>query len=126
MSEKHASEDGKLEDDRVESASFASFVIDPEEERRLVRKLDNRILPITCLLYLFACELFILSCPMLRLKCARWIDLDRSNLGNARLQGLPKDTLGGDPTGKRFDWVNSIFFFAYVRRGLLPAPTHSR
>jgi hypothetical protein len=26
------------------------------EERRLVRKLDRRILPITCLLYLFACQ----------------------------------------------------------------------
>jgi hypothetical protein len=41
-------------------------------------------------------------------------DLDRTNLGNARLQGLAKDILGGDPTGKRFDWVNSIFFFSYV------------
>ncbi|KAJ7827050.1 MFS general substrate transporter [Mycena olivaceomarginata] len=40
--------------------------------------------------------------------------LDRSNLGNARLLGLPKDTLNGDPTGKRFDWVNSVFFFAYI------------
>ena len=27
-----------------------------EAERNLVRKLDWRILPITCLLYLFACE----------------------------------------------------------------------
>ena len=27
----------------------------PAEERRLVRKLDARILPIACLLYLFAC-----------------------------------------------------------------------
>jgi len=26
------------------------------EEKRLVRKLDSRILPITCLLYLFACQ----------------------------------------------------------------------
>lgn len=26
-----------------------------DEEKRLVRKLDRRILPITCLLYLFAC-----------------------------------------------------------------------
>ncbi|KAH9994691.1 MFS general substrate transporter [Russula vinacea] len=65
------------------------------EERRLLRKLDRRILPITCLLYLFAY-------------------LDRSNLGNARLQGLAKDVLGGDPTGKRFDWVNSIFFLSYI------------
>lgn len=29
----------------------------PEEERRLVKKIDLRILPITCLLYLCACEL---------------------------------------------------------------------
>jgi hypothetical protein len=41
-------------------------------------------------------------------------DLDRTNLGNARLQGLAADVLGGDPTGKRFDWVNSSFFFSYV------------
>ena len=41
-------------------------------------------------------------------------DLDRSNLGSARLQGLPADVLHGDPTGKRFDWVNSVFFFSYV------------
>ncbi|KAI0281818.1 MFS general substrate transporter [Russula aff. rugulosa BPL654] len=65
------------------------------EERRLVRKLDRRILPITCLMYLFSY-------------------LDRSNLGNARLQGLAKDVLGGDPSGKRFDWVNSIFFLSYI------------
>ncbi|KAF8504404.1 MFS general substrate transporter [Russula emetica] len=70
-------------------------VLSGVEERRLVRKLDRRILPITCLMYLFAY-------------------LDRSNLGNARLQGLAKDVLGGDPTGKRFDWVNSIFFLSYI------------
>ena len=34
--------------------------------------------------------------------------------GNARLQGLPEDTLNGDPTGKLFDWVNSAFFFSYI------------
>ncbi|KAF8259991.1 MFS general substrate transporter [Lactarius quietus] len=70
------------------------------EERLLVRKLDRRILPIACLMYLFAY-------------------LDRSNLGNARLQGLPADVLGGDPTGKKFDWVNSVFFFSYI---LCPVP----
>ncbi|KAH9919825.1 major facilitator superfamily domain-containing protein [Fomitopsis serialis] len=53
------------------------------EEKRLVRKLDMRIMPIACILYLFAY-------------------LDRSNLGNARLQGLPQDTLGGDPTGNLY------------------------
>ena len=30
--------------------------VSEEEERRLVRKLDRRILPIACLLYLFACQ----------------------------------------------------------------------
>ena len=45
--------------------------------------------------------------------------MDRSNLGNARLQGLPQDTLGGDPTGELFDWVNSAFFFSYVSAMLL-------
>ncbi|KAJ8595816.1 MFS general substrate transporter [Rhizopogon salebrosus TDB-379] len=65
------------------------------QERLLLRKLDLRILPILCLLYLFAY-------------------LDRSNLGNARLQGLPHDTLGGDPTGVLFDWVNSAFYFTYM------------
>ena len=44
----------------------------------------------------------------------RFADLDRTNLGNARLQGLPQDVLHGDPTGVLFDWVNSAFFFSYV------------
>ncbi|KAJ7170257.1 MFS general substrate transporter [Mycena crocata] len=96
-SEKTQEPDTKhVEDSKdVDAASFSSLVVDPEEERRLVRKLDKRILPITCLLYLFAY-------------------LDRSNLGNARLQGLPDDTLNGDPTGQLFDWVNSVFFFSYI------------
>ncbi|TFY62669.1 hypothetical protein EVJ58_g3717 [Rhodofomes roseus] len=65
------------------------------EEKRLVRKLDVRIMPIACILYLFAY-------------------LDRSNLGNARLQGLPQDALGGDPTGNLYGWVNSVFFISYI------------
>ncbi|KAI0760249.1 MFS general substrate transporter [Fomes fomentarius] len=66
-----------------------------EEEKRLVRKLDLRIMPMICIIYLFAY-------------------LDRTNLGNARLQGLPRDVLHGDPTGVLFDWVNSAFFFSYI------------
>jgi hypothetical protein len=30
--------------------------IDPVREQALVRKLDRRILPIACLMYMFACE----------------------------------------------------------------------
>lgn len=90
----------KESDDQIEATSDVESLrnnleYSAAEERQLVRKLDGRILPITCLLYLFAY-------------------LDRSNLGNARLQGLPADVLGGDPTGKLFDWINSAFFFSYI------------
>ncbi|KAI0090138.1 MFS general substrate transporter [Irpex rosettiformis] len=65
------------------------------EENRLVRKLDMRIIPTLSIIYLFAF-------------------LDRSNLGNARLQGFPQDVLGGDPTGNLFDWTNTAFYIAYI------------
>ncbi|KAG6379959.1 MFS general substrate transporter [Boletus reticuloceps] len=80
---------------RTGSGFLAPPLATPEEERRLVRKIDLRILPITCLLYLFAF-------------------LDRSNLGNARLQGLPQETLHGDPTGVLYNWINSVFYFSYI------------
>ncbi|KAL4067018.1 major facilitator superfamily domain-containing protein [Scleroderma yunnanense] len=76
-------------------ASSNGYVDPDTKERRLLRKLDRRILPLTCLLYLFAY-------------------LDRSNLGNARLQGLPDDVFGGDPTGIMFDSVNSAFYITYI------------
>ncbi|KAF8348602.1 MFS general substrate transporter [Amanita rubescens] len=83
----------RYEDGGQEELSDAETAI---EEQQLLNKLDRRILPITCLLYLFAY-------------------LDRSNLGNARLMGLPS-ILGKnkDPTGVLFDWVNSAFFFSYI------------
>lgn len=33
----------------------------PEDERRLVRKLDMRIMPMACIMYLFACAYFLCS-----------------------------------------------------------------
>lgn len=88
------------------------------EEKRLLRKLDMRILPIACLMYIFACASVSILIVFVLLSCADVetviIDLDRSNLGNARLQGLPADVLHGDASGKEFDWINSVFFFSYV------------
>ena len=50
----------KCDEAAVEPPSVQSDVQPEEpvsvEERRLVRKLDRRILPITCLMYLFACQ----------------------------------------------------------------------
>lgn len=111
--DKHTSMD-KNDVEKVESISpSANFLeISSSAERKLVRKLDMRIMPIACILYLFACEFPPITSQVIS-KTPR-SDLDRSNLGNARLQGLPEDTLGGDPTGELFDWVNSAFFFSYV------------
>lgn len=49
-----------------------------------------------------------------RRRCRLSPDLDRTNLGNARLQGLPHDVLHGDPTGVLFDWLTAAFYFPYV------------
>ncbi|KZT03825.1 MFS general substrate transporter [Laetiporus sulphureus 93-53] len=81
--------------DEIEEVKPQQSKIGSPEERRLVKKLDGRIMPIACILYLFAY-------------------LDRSNLGNARLQGLPEDALGGDPTGVLYGWVNTAFFISYI------------
>ncbi|KAK1234194.1 hypothetical protein PQX77_002620 [Marasmius sp. AFHP31] len=100
MSEKHSKgseEDAKTEvsDGRAPSPTGEPTASWLAEEKKLVRKLDRRILPMVCLLYLFAY-------------------LDRTNLGNARLQHIDRDILGGDPTGQLYDWVNSAFFFSYI------------
>lgn len=82
-------------EERNDPNTHVESIRDDQLEKKLVRKLDMVIMPLTCALYLFAY-------------------LDRSNLGNARLQGLPEDVLGGDPTGTKFDWVSSMFYFSYI------------
>jgi hypothetical protein len=82
MAEKQGSEDIKLE-------SVFSQNFEPEDERKLVRKLDGRIMVILSILYLFACK-SSLRCIVDKILMIVCVDLDRSNLGNARLLGLPK------------------------------------
>ncbi|KAL0068123.1 hypothetical protein AAF712_004783 [Marasmius tenuissimus] len=107
MSEKHSKgseEDVKTEevhDERAPSPVGEPTTSWLAEEKKLVRRFDRRILPMACLLYLFAY-------------------LDRTNLGNARLLTIEEDTLGGDPTGQLYDWVNSAFFFTYVSSLRIP------
>ena len=62
------------------------------EERKLVWKIDRTILPIVTLLYLISF-------------------LDRSNIGNARIEGLTTD-LHISPD--EYLWTLTIFFFGYV------------
>lgn len=107
-----------VEDTQVERGSFV--LSSPHghrgvssEEKELVRKLDLRIVPIISIVYLFACK-SNQAFSITHLAIVFFADLDRSNLGNARLQGFPEDVLEGDPTGNLFDWTNTAFFIAYV------------
>lgn len=48
-----------VEEEKADSVDERAPVVPahtPDEERRLVRKLDMRIMPIACIMYLFACE----------------------------------------------------------------------
>ncbi|PHZ11527.1 MFS general substrate transporter [Rhizopus microsporus ATCC 52813] len=60
--------------------------------KALVRKLDRRILPLLCTLYLLSY-------------------IDRSNIGNAKLGGLEKDL---NLSKSQYQWSLSIFYFSYV------------
>ncbi|KAM3416385.1 hypothetical protein BST61_g7983 [Cercospora zeina] len=76
----------------VDAASNDIPYIDPEKQRKLVRKIDWHVLPLVMLLYLNS---FI----------------DRVNIGNARLYGLEAD-LGMQ--GNQFQIAVSILFVTYV------------
>ncbi|KAJ5375125.1 Major facilitator superfamily domain general substrate transporter [Penicillium concentricum] len=66
--------------------------IEPELERRVVRKLDWRVPTLLGFLYLLAF-------------------LDRSNIGNAKIAGMEED-LGLD--GKSYAWLLTIFYISYT------------
>ncbi|KAF2769581.1 MFS general substrate transporter [Teratosphaeria nubilosa] len=63
-----------------------------DEEQRVIRKLDFRLLPLVFVLYSLAV-------------------LDRSNLGNAKLAGLTESI---NLTGYRYNWLGTIFYIAYI------------
>lgn len=70
------------------NTDFPAFT--PEEEARVIQKLDYRLLPFLFVLYSLSV-------------------LDRSNLGNAKLAGLSKDI---DLRGNRYNWLGTIFYIA--------------
>ncbi|CAG8439429.1 2069_t:CDS:10 [Dentiscutata heterogama] len=67
-------------------------IVESVDEKRLLRKLDVRIIPLFTLLYILSF-------------------LDRVNIGNAKLAHLERD-LG--LTGNEYNWALSIFFVTYV------------
>ncbi|KAJ5567195.1 hypothetical protein N7535_006501 [Penicillium sp. DV-2018c] len=66
--------------------------IDPELERRLVRKLDRRVPTLMGFFYLLAF-------------------LDRSNIGNAKIAGMEEDL---NLNGKSYAWLLTIFYISYT------------
>ncbi|TLS26021.1 hypothetical protein PpBr36_07148 [Pyricularia pennisetigena] len=84
---------GSINDaDVVPNAASGSFNIDKQSERALVWKLDLRLLPVLSIMYLFN-------------------SLDKSNLGNAKTNGLEK-SLGLE--GNQYNILLSVFFIPYV------------
>ena len=77
----------------TENTRLRNTEVDKKAERKLKRKLDVVILPLTTLLYL----------------CAY---LDRGNMGNAKLQGVQKDLM--DDSDTKFSIALSCFYIAYI------------
>ncbi|KAJ5884544.1 hypothetical protein N7504_012116 [Penicillium tannophilum] len=73
-------------------AKLTPRAIDPELERRVVRKLDMRVPTLMGFFYLLAF-------------------LDRSNIGNAKIAGMTEDL---DLTGNRYAWLLTIFYISYT------------
>jgi hypothetical protein len=73
--------------------------IDPEAEKRLLRKLDWRLIPWLCLLYLISF-------------------LDRTNIGNAVILGLGTDL---NMDNDQFLMTLTVFFITYSLFGTLAA-----
>ncbi|KAF2647945.1 MFS general substrate transporter [Lophiostoma macrostomum CBS 122681] len=71
----------------VTMASFAHL-----DEKKILRKMDLRLIPMLALLYLLSF-------------------LDRGNIGNAKIEGLVED-LG--MTGPQYNWTLTVFFFTYA------------
>ncbi|KAJ4466260.1 inner membrane transporter yfaV [Lentinula aciculospora] len=66
-------------------------VLSEEEERKLWRKIDLRLMPILCLMYLMSF-------------------MDRGNIGNAKLQGL---TTQLNLTGNQYNIALTMYFIPY-------------
>ncbi|KAF2793118.1 MFS general substrate transporter [Melanomma pulvis-pyrius CBS 109.77] len=66
--------------------------IDAEVEKRVLRKLDRRLVSLVFVLYLLAY-------------------LDRSNIGNAKIAGLDKDL---SLSSSQYQWLLTIFYISYI------------
>jgi sugar phosphate permease len=89
MGEKEIFETSTHED--LESSGNSS-AIDPAAEKKLVRKYDIRVVPLLFLLYVLAY-------------------LDRINIGNAKIEGMPKEL---KMKGNDYNVALLVFFIPYI------------
>ncbi|KAF4433718.1 nicotinamide mononucleotide permease [Fusarium acutatum] len=92
MSEEKAQQDTfeRVTEQRSPITGERMALVTEAEEKAVLRKLDLHILPLLFLVYAFS-------------------NLDRSNLGNARLAGLTDSV---NLEGKRYDWLGTAFYIA--------------
>lgn len=92
LTEPASSRDPKRPDLPTSSSSEHEFEFDVAAEKRLVRKLDQRLVLVAFLCYLAAM-------------------LDRSNIGNAETAGMSED-LG--ISGYQYQWLLTIFYIPFI------------
>lgn len=78
--------------DEFQSAAPNGHHVVPDIERRVIHKMDFRIVPLVTALYVLAF-------------------LDRSNIGNARIAGMTKEL---HLEGNDYQWLLTIFYITYI------------
>ncbi|KAK3295377.1 major facilitator superfamily domain-containing protein [Chaetomium fimeti] len=91
---------GSQSDDKVDVEQLDRTAVPPTtlqsfghlDEKKILRKMDMRLIPMLALLYLLSF-------------------LDRGNIGNAKIEGLQEDL---DITDDQYNWCLTAFFFTYA------------
>ncbi|QSZ33625.1 hypothetical protein DSL72_005193 [Monilinia vaccinii-corymbosi] len=92
MGKREKAEAAELESARVTPSVENGYHVDAEIEKRVVRKLDKRLIPLVMLLYLLSY-------------------LDRSNIGNAKTAGMSKEL---HISSSQYEWLLTIFYISYI------------
>lgn len=87
-----ASNDAVFVEDIEIAEALQKYVPDTDEEKKLLRKIDLRLIPILWLMYILN---FV----------------DRTNIGNAKIAGMSEDLHLDD---SRYAWALSVFFVGYL------------
>jgi hypothetical protein len=102
-----------IEDTAVKTSRDAmQYEIDPAAEKKLLRKIDLHVVPILWFLFMYV-AVFVLIAPSVDadLRFIRLAFLDRTNIGNAKIQGMTDDL---NMTGDDYNVALFTFFITYI------------